>query len=593
MVRRLFLFLVMAGFALQGLAQNPPLSAFVDRTEISINDVLTLTLRIDAKLGSSNPSLAGLNRESFEQVGGTSTRSTYTNNNGNIQSWTEYSISLRPLKTGVLTIPAFRVNGEVSNPITITVGDAAETTSSAESEEIFIESTVSKDTIYVQEQLLYTIKIFYAIGFDQGAQLTSPQVTDAVVQQLGSDDNYQEVVNGIGYNVTERRFVIFPQSSGELTIPPVYFSASVGRRGGINRFFSNRANVREIDLMTDTHVVKVNPAPDSFDGQTWLPAAALTLTETWSDALDTVEVGAAVTRNIVLTATGLSSSLLPGVEYGDLNGLKYYPDQPAREDVADKNGIVGKRSEGTAIVASQPGEFVLPEVQLPWWNTTTDSMEIATLPARTITVVPAAGSTSSTANGTPDFVAISGQQALPDTGANTDGDDAGTSVLWMSTTALFAAAWLFSTMMWLRSRQQVAYAETVGNAQAKVTLMPEPGKAVSTEKLADPETCLKVLKIACDNSHLADIRKALLRWGQGSFRTANILTLDTLAHYCQNESLTALCRELDIALYGSTTPNTAFNCKALYAEVAGLHKNGVMQNQGEGKYSLPPLYKNK
>ncbi len=594
MVRRLFLFMVMAGFALQVLAQNPPLSAFVDRTEISINDVLTLTLRIDAKLGSANPSLSGLNRESFEQVGGTSTRSTYTNNNGNIQSWTEYSIMLRPLKTGILTIPAFRVNGEVSNPITITVGDAAQTTSSDESEEIFIESTVSKDTVYVQEQLLYVIKIYYAIGFDQGAQLTSPQVTDAVVQQLGSDDNYQEVLNGIGYNVTERRFVIFPQSSGELTIPPVYFSASVGRRGGINRFFSNRTNVREISLMTDTHVIKVDPAPSSFDGQTWLPAAALTLEETWSGPLDNVEVGAAITRNIVLTATGLSSSLLPGVEYGDLNGLKYYPDQPAREDVADKNGIVGKRSEGTAIVASQPGEFLLPEVQLPWWNTTTDSLEIATLPARTITVVPAAGSTSSSADGTPDFVAIAGEQPLSGTDANTGSNgSSGSSVLWMSATALFAAAWLFSTMMWLRSRQHVAYAETVGNAQPKVTLMPEPGKPVSMEKLPDPETCLKVLKIACDNSHLADIRKALLRWGQGSFRTPNILTLDTLAQHCQQERLTALYRELDIALYGSTTESAAFNCKELYAEVAALHKNGMKQMQGEGKYSLPPLYKNK
>ena len=66
MVRRLFLFVMMAGFTLQGLAQNPPLSAFVDRTELSINDVLTLTIRIDASLGSSRPQLSGLNRE-FEQ----------------------------------------------------------------------------------------------------------------------------------------------------------------------------------------------------------------------------------------------------------------------------------------------------------------------------------------------------------------------------------------------------------------------------------------------------------------------------------------------------------------------------------------------
>src|SRR5688500_9958591 len=182
MVRRIFLFLIMTGFALQVFAQNPPLSAFVDRTEVSINDVITLTIRMDAALGGGRPPLNGLDTD-FEQIGGLSTASKYTNNNGVVQSWTEYSIQLRPLTTGVLTIPAFRINGEASNPITITVGEATQTASTDEGEEIFIQSTVSKDAIYVQEQLIYTIKIYYAIGFDQGAQLTSPTVSNAVVQQ--------------------------------------------------------------------------------------------------------------------------------------------------------------------------------------------------------------------------------------------------------------------------------------------------------------------------------------------------------------------------------------------------------------------------
>ena len=214
------LLLAAAGAFAQNGTVSPPLSAFVDRTDISINDIITLTIRTDASLGNTRPSLEGLNR-SFEQVGGSSTRSTYTNNNGNIQSWNEFSISLRPLMTGTLTIPAFRVGTEATLPITIKVGEAS-TEPADSSDEIFMTTTVSKDEAYVQEQLIYTIKIYYSIGFDQGAQLTSPQVGDSVVQQLGSDENYQEVVNGIGYNVTERRFVVYPQSSGELTIPPVF-----------------------------------------------------------------------------------------------------------------------------------------------------------------------------------------------------------------------------------------------------------------------------------------------------------------------------------------------------------------------------------
>ncbi len=589
MVKHILLFLVLACTSLQTFAQNPPLSAFVDRTDVSINDVLTLTIRIDAALGNSRPTLTDLNRE-FEQVGGLSTRSTYTNTNGTIQSWTEYSITLRPLTTGVLTIPAFRVNGESSKPITINVGDATQTTSTGGTEEIYIESTVSKNTVYVQEQLLYIIKIYYAIGFDQGAQLSSPTVDDAVVQQLGSDDNYQEVVNGIGYNVTERRFVIFPQSSGELTIPSVYFIASVGRRGGINRFFNNRTAVREINLMTEPHAITVLARPTTFTGTTWLPAAALSLEESWSGSLDNVSVGTALTRNIVLTSNGLSSSLLPGIEYADQTGLKFYPDQPVREDVVDKNGVVGKRSEGTAIVASMPGVFELPEVRMQWWNTVSNTLETAVLPARVLTVVAAGADAEQTTNNNPNFVDIAGGQNNVDGALVPASQDSGTNLLWISTTIFFAAAWLCSTLLWLRSRGQVVQTNPASGADPQPLLMTKLRKQTDLNTLPDPATSLRSLKTACDNQRLPDIRRALIQWAQGSFQTPDILTLDTLARHCKDEHLTSMLSTLDKALYSNAEGNP-FNSTELYFLVSQLHQKGLKLPQADKKYALPPLYK--
>lgn len=591
MVNRLFLWLVLLCLAVPALSQQSPsqqapsLSAFVDRTDISINDVITLTIRIDATLGNTRPALAGLNRD-FEQVGGVATRSTYTNNGGDIQSWTEYSLMLRPLTTGTLTIPSFRVGAEVSSPITITVGEATQTSGTG-SDEIYLESEVSKEDIYVQEQLLYTIKIFYSIGFDQGAQLTSPQVADAVVQQLGSDENYQQVVNGIGYNVTERRFVIFPQASGQLVIPPVYFSASVGRRSGINRFFSNNSTMREINLTSDTHTITVNPRPPNVPGQTWLPAAQLTLEESWSGDLDNIEVGDAITRNITLTAQGLSSSLLPGIEYADQPGLKFYPDQPVREDAADRDGVVGKRSEGTAIVASQPGEYLLPEVRMPWWNTVTDTLETAVLPERTLTVVAAPGTASNVDPGI-DFVPIPGAGGINDSPVTPASQTSGIYLFWISASAIFAAAWLFSTLMWMRSRRLLAYAELI---QAPAARLPQKHAALAAaEKFPDPNACLRLLQTACSTDRLTDIRKALLKWGQASFRNHGILTLDQLAQYCRNERITEQLEALDKALYGSDGAN--FDSGTLYTEIAALHKRGVEVEHNDGKYGLPPLYKN-
>lgn len=584
--RFLSLWLLFAALCVQPLQaqqepQSPALSAFVDRTDITLNDVLTLTIRIDAALGNSRPSLAGLNRE-FEQVNGLSTRSSYSNTNGTIQSWNEYSIMLRPLTTGALTIPAFRVGSEVSSPIRINVAEAPQI-AEGDNDEIFLQTEVSKEEVYVQEQLLYTIRIFYSISFDQGAQLTAPLVADAVVQQLGTDENYQQVVDGIGYNVTERRFVVFPQGSGQLTIPPVYFTASVGRRNGINRLFSNR-QVREINLTSDSHNIAVLPRPDNVPGQAWLPAAGLTLEEQWSGPSDNIQVGDAVTRNITLTAEGLSSSLLPAIQYTEQSGLKFYPDQPVRGDTSDRNGVVGKRTEGTAIVASEPGEYLLPEIQLPWWNTRTNTLETAVLPARTIRVVAPEGNSPT---GIVPVVPIAGQDVATTQTMVSASQSSGLYLFWISSTVLFAAAWLFSTLMWLRSRRQLSYVELLG-PQASPQL-PLHTAVATARPLPSADSCLRVLQTACTRDNLHDVRAAVLKWGQASFASVAPMTLEQVAIRCGSERLTALLKSLERTLYSNGS--AGFSSKELYEEVAALHKRGVVQAKGADKYALPPLYR--
>ncbi len=564
------------------------LSAFVDRNDISLNELLTLTIRIDNSLGNARPSLAGLNRD-FEQIGNVSTRSSYTNINGTVQSFVDYIVQLRARSTGTLTIPSFRIGGEVSSPITISVGEADQLSSSG-SDEIFIVSAVSKEKVYVQEQMLYTIKLYYSISFDQGAQLTSPQVADAVVQQLGSDETYSEIVDGVRYNVTERKFVIFPQSSGELTIPPVYFTATVGRRGGLTRFFNNRTTVREINLASDLHAIEVLGKPAGFPGQTWLPAANIAIVESWSGPVEELSIGESVTRNIQISASGLSSSLLPGISYADLPGLKFYPDQPSSEDSANELGVTGSRTEGTAIVPSEAGDFVIPEVVIPWWNTTTDSLERAVIPARTLTVKPGATSSQPFSGNLPNIPlnqpALDTGTALPAT------QTPGLYLFWITTTAVFAVAWFFSTAMWLRSRRQLAYVSTATPAMMPRQKQGKQDKPASV----NASMALKVLKTAIDKGNAADIRLSLIAWGKAFYEDETLLTLSQLAQRAGSDELKGLLQHLEQSLYSDKNDegqlNNQMDKKALLSSISGLHKKGPGKVKVKNDYSLPPLYKN-
>jgi hypothetical protein len=565
----------------QTQTQGQALTAFVDKNDIALNEILTLTIRVNNTLGTTRPSLAGLNRD-FEQVGNVNTSASYSNVNGVVQSFVDFIIPLRAQSTGTLIIPSFRVGNEVSSPIRINVGDADQT-DSAGNNEIFIISDVSKERVYVQEQLLYTIKLFYSISFDQGAQLTSPQVADSVVQQLGSDKTYSEILDGIRYSVTERKFVVFPQSSGELTIPPVYFTATVGRRGGLTRFFNNRASVREINLSSDAHLIEVLGKPASFPGQTWLPAANLGIIENWSGSLNNLAIGESITRNIRLSAIGLSSSLLPGINYEELPGLKFYPDQPVHEDNADQTGVTGSRTEGTAIVPSEAGDFIISEVVIPWWNTTTDSLERAVIPAQTLSVLPG---TSAGLQDLPGFTNLQ-QNSMQDFGnaAAPAAQTSGLYLFWITSTAFFAVAWLFSTAMWLRNRNQLAFVTT-----ATPSMLPryqEAEKPVSK----NAQTAFKILKTAIARGESTEIRRCLIVWGQALFQDNSLLTLTAISQRCQDKEFEKQILLLEEVVY-KDIGGKKLNTESLETTVNRLHKNGSKQKKSEKNYNLPPLYKN-
>lgn len=563
-------------------AQGSALSAFVDRNDISGNDIITLTIRVGSTLGTEPPNLNGLN-QNFDRLG-TTVSDSYTSINGQVEEWREYRITLRPKTTGELEIPAFRKGNATTLPITITVGDAQQM-DGASSRDIFLSTTLSKDSVYVQEQLVYTIKLYYSVRFDQGAQLSNPRIDNAFIQQLGADQNYQEIVEGIRYDVTERKFVIFPQASGQLEIPPIYFTASIGGRSGISRLLSRNTPARQINLVSEAYTIAVRGIPASFDGSTWLPASSLDLEETWSGDVDALTLGESVTRNLQLTAMGLSSSLLPAMEYEEVDGLRFYPDQPNRQDSADSSGVIGIRSEGAAIVASAPGAFTLPEIRIPWWNVNEDRMEFASLPARTI------GVTGSLLEGIQPAPQLP-EPAVSVAGAsNTPGESTATSnsLLWIGVSIAFALAWLASTFLWLRSRQALADHRAMGPV-AHTAL--SPARKNDLDRLPKPENSLRYLQQACDSGDLPNARRWVISWGQAFYRNRDIKTLDQLQSISQSEALSQQLGILERLLYGAGEECSDFDAKVLLREVIAINRRGLPDEQAAGKNALPPLYQN-
>ena len=359
----------------------------VDRKQIGRSDPVTLQLQhVDSQGGFLNllstdmPDLSPLERD-WNVVGRPRISKESSNVNGKSTSTTRWEVELLPRRAGEVLIPALSYKGEYSDPIRINVEDTA-TTEPEKSEHFFFEVEVSSGTHYVQEQLLYIERMYYTVNHDD-ASLSEFEVANARVQPLMDPKKHITVVDGQRIGVYERRYAIFPESSGTLVIPGQRFTARVTDR--YNRFRGSAETIvsKPIELT-------INPIPDSYPQAPWIPASRFVLEETFSTPPTEWQAGEPVTRTFTIKATGLNSGQVPPVPMADVEGLRYYPDQTQDNSSISEQGIVTTITQSVALVPGVAGELILPEVRIPWWNTLENRVEYATLPEHVITVTPAA-----------------------------------------------------------------------------------------------------------------------------------------------------------------------------------------------------------
>ena len=233
-------------------------------------------------------------------------------------------------------------------------------------------------------------------------------------------------------------------------------------------------------------------------------------------------------------------------------------------------------------MASQAGEFVLPEIELPWWNTETDSLEIARLPAHTLSVLP--GSSPAPVqppSSSPEL------PAQPFATLPTDATQASTpNYIWITISGFFAIAWLFSTVMWLRTRRELEISPPVVR----------PASSSSSDNIPvpankDAATALKIFQRACNHDNAGDIRSSLLGWARAFFQDPSLLTLAKVADEIQDAEFSSHVDKLESALYGDS--QNEYDKVYLKEFITRLHGKGhKKKHKDNAAYSLPPLYKN-
>jgi hypothetical protein len=349
---------------------------------------------------------------------------------------TTWSTLIIAKAAGDFVIPPLTIEGISTQAINVKV--LAENDPQADKQQdLFITSDISANEVYVQQQLTLTVKLHFAAELKRGS-LTEPTLNEATITQIGKDKESDTIINGRRYRVIERTYAISPQKSGEFILKSPIFSGEIlvpsTRRNNMFSF----SQTKPVSVIGDELPLTIKPIPDTFQG-TWLPSDLLAIHQNWQPDVTTFKVGEPITRSITLTAAGLSEEQLPVLEMTVPKGLKVYPDQAQLHTGMSSGHLVSQKVRNFAIVASKSGEYQLPEINIPWWNTVTNRYQVATIAAQTITVLP-----------NPDLeiapVITSNEQTKAITPAETI---IVTKASWLQW--LFLALWLLTALAWFIS----------------------------------------------------------------------------------------------------------------------------------------------
>ena len=387
----LFLILLVC-FSCSSYAQTSKLEANIDKNPVMLDESFTLTVTMSGDV----------DRDAFDAstllsnfvVGRTSVSSQTRMVNFKTSRSTTWSTILFPRAIGEFTIPAFQIDDQVSQPIVVSVIPVS-AGSNTQSRDVFVKTELEKDTVYLHQQVKYSIKLYLAREIERGS-LQAPELDYAEIQQIGKDAEYSEILNGKRYRVINRDFAIIPQRSGEFTINGPIFQGDIIANSRQSFGFFNRT--QSVNRVGPTQKIKVLAIPDTVTGP-FLPSEFVELHQEWSADPQVWRVGEPITRTITLTAVGLTESLLPEIDDIYPPDIKTYPDQANTTSAENEQSIIAQRTESIALIPARAGQFVIPPVSVEWFNVVTETVETATLPGLSVSVLPA--SNESTADNIP------------------------------------------------------------------------------------------------------------------------------------------------------------------------------------------------
>lgn len=544
-MKKIIVSILLSCYALFAFAE---IQVQVEPSQVALGDVFKLIITDDSAQNGGVPDLTVLQKDFT--IYGTERHVNYILINGQAQTASQWIISLKALKPGILTIPAIKLGLDKSNPITINV-DGSQTNqdfqnNSAQQQDVVLTAGVNEKKPYVNQQIIYTVKLYNSKRL-LDAEYQGPQVDNALLIPLGDAKRYQTVQNNVNYVVEEQNYAIFPQKSGTLDIISPKFTALI-----------YDINSQRIKVEDKTIKLNVQPIPSQYKGKLWLPAKQVKLSEQYENSNQTLGQGSTLTRTVTLEGVSIPAQLLPTLDFEETDAFSVYPEKGVDKNQVKQGELVGSTQFKVTYLFNKAGKITIPELRLHWFNTETGKDEVAVLAPRSLDITPSLA----TSNEKTESQNSSVMPTTENQGRVIDSYPQASFNWGWIVAILFAFAWVITLGLWGWQKHN----------------RHSPKKQV--------RKAFTELNKACTECNPKKARDALLKWAKVQWPDAPLLNLSDLTKLVRDAQLKKQIHLLSQVLYKSDE-KILWRGDELLRAVIALKRSNADKKQSSNV--LPPI----
>lgn len=262
---------------------------------------------------------------------------------------------------------------------------SAGTTQYEEKSDLFIKVFLDKSTAYQGEFVVATLKLFSRYRINQIAPNSSTNFEGFYKQDIETPPLRSlstTTVNGKKYYTgTISRYLLIPQKTGNLTLPPLNLIVVVERSGFFDDPFFNQREQVELKSRPVSLNVKPLPSgkPTSFTGAVGK--------FNFSGSYDKDKVNANDPVILKLTVSGAGNlKLIDPPQLTFPNGIEFN-DPSVTNKVNDKDGgISGTKTFEYLLIPRAPGKLELPPIEFSYFDPVAATYKTLTVPGKTLDV---------------------------------------------------------------------------------------------------------------------------------------------------------------------------------------------------------------